>query len=165
MEGLRQILVVANQTLGGPDLVSVLQERLEAAGPAEIYVLVPATEAPGSTDFALLGPGGSAPTTIAGGGAAGAASAEATHSEDAYSIAERRLQQGLAKLAELGTTVDGEVGHHDPMHAIEQVVQKRTVDEIVISTLPSGVSRWLRTDLPHRVQRKFDQPLTVITAG
>ena len=160
---MRQILVVANQTLGGQGLLTAIQGRLDA-GPAELWVLVPATEAHGSTDLAMLGPGGSAQITLPGGGAAGGATAEAAHHEtDPVKVAERRLHDGLEKLRPLGAPVDGEVGDQDPLHAIGEVLARRKFDEIVISTLPSGVSRWLHTDLPSRVHRKFSLPVTTVT--
>jgi hypothetical protein len=51
----------------------------------------------------------------------------------------------------------------DPMKAIENAAAQRRFDEIILSTLPPGVSRWLAMDLPHRVKRKVHVPLTVIT--
>lgn len=33
-------------------------------------------------------------------------------------------------------------------------------DEVILSTLPPGVSRWLKQDLPHRLERHFDIPVT-----
>jgi hypothetical protein len=31
-----------------------------------------------------------------------------------------------------------------------------------LSTLPSGVSRWLKLDLPHRVEQRFELPVTTV---
>ena len=36
-------------------------------------------------------------------------------------------------------------------------------DEVIISTLPLGVSRWLGLDVPHRVERRFKVPVTTVT--
>ena len=49
------------------------------------------------------------------------------------------------------------------MVAIEKAVAEHQFDEIILSTLPPGISRWLALDLPSRVRRKIDVPLTVIT--
>jgi hypothetical protein len=56
------------------------------------------------------------------------------------------------------------VGDPDPMKAIEATLAERRVDEIILSTLPPGISRWLAWDLPHRVRARTDVPLTVITS-
>ena len=55
------------------------------------------------------------------------------------------------------------VGSHDPMAAIQDAVNLHGFDEIIISTLPHTVSRWLRIDLPSRV-RGLGLPVTVVTA-
>jgi hypothetical protein len=43
--------------------------------------------------------------------------------------------------------------------AIDDALRRHAVDEIIISTLPPGLSRWLRQDLVHRVTRRFDLPV------
>jgi hypothetical protein len=62
-----------------------------------------------------------------------------------------------------GGHVDGIIGDSDPFVAIRETVTTVGVDEILISTLPARVSRWLRRDLPHRV-KEFGLPVTVVTA-
>ena len=150
---MRQILIVANRTLGGQEMLSTVRERLDA-GPSEFWVVVPATVPTDAHDLALLGPGGTV----------GGSLVEAPpHAEDPYAAAERRLEQGLAALRQLGATVDGEVGDEDPMHAIEHALTRRQFDEIVISTMPTHLSHWLHTDLPSRVHRKFHIQTTTVT--
>ena len=49
--------------------------------------------------------------------------------------------------------VDGRVGDPDPVVAAMDVWDPREFDEIVVSTLPTGVSRWLGLDLPRRLEK------------
>jgi hypothetical protein len=59
--------------------------------------------------------------------------------------------------------VDGIIGDSDPHVAIRDTVTNVGIDEIIISTLPVRVSRWLRRDLPRRA-KEFGIPVTVVTA-
>jgi hypothetical protein len=83
--------------------------------------------------------------------------------EEGIALARANLDTELGRLRELGATADGAVGDANPMVAIEKAVAEQQFDEIILSTLPPGISRWLALDLPSRIQRKIDVPLTVIT--
>jgi nucleotide-binding universal stress UspA family protein len=131
---LRRYLVVANQTLGGEHLVEKVKELL-SEGPSQFHVLVPAT-AP--SDQAVFTEG------------------------QAEAIAQRRLDDALTRFRELGVEADGEVGDASPLEAITDALREEQFDGIILSTLPPGISRWMKQDLPHRVERSFELPVTHI---
>jgi hypothetical protein len=142
-----RILIVANQTLGGENLAATVRERV-AAGVSKLWIVVPATQ-----------PRDHAPLSIAG---SGAVFALRDPSEAAVDIAERRLEAAMEQFRSLGVELGGEVGDEDPFTAISDALTRHEVDEVIISTLPSGASHWLRTDLPSRVHRKLGLPVTTV---
>lgn len=133
---MRRYLVVANQTLGGDHIIEELRRRV-AQGPCAFHVLVPAT------------PSHEHLVTTEGEGRA---------------VARRRLDGALQRLRALGGEVTGEVGDERPIDAIGDALRAGHYDEIILSTLPAGVSRWLHMDLPSRVERQFNLPVTHIIA-
>lgn len=131
---MRRYLVVANQTLAGEHLAEKVRGCL-AAGPARFHILVPATQ---PHDHAVWTEG------------------------EARAIAQGRLERAIDRFRALGAEAEGEVGDERLLQAIRDTVHDREFDEIILSTLPPGLSRWLRQDLPHRVERTFDVPVTHI---
>lgn len=79
---------------------------------------------------------------------------------EARATAKARLDLALSRFVDLGVHAEGEVGDANPMLAIEDALLERgPFDAVVLSTLPPGVSRWLRLDLPHRVESAFGLPV------
>jgi hypothetical protein len=128
----RRYLVVANQTLGGAHLADAVRERM-AAGECRFHVLVPATS---TAEHAVWTEG------------------------EAVALATRRLEGALSRFRELGAEADGEVGDANPLEAIGDALRESEYDEIILSTLPPGISRWLGQDLVHRVERSSEVPVT-----
>jgi hypothetical protein len=70
-------------------------------------------------------------------------------------VAQRRLDHGLERLASLDAEITSEVGDANPMLAVEDALAGGTPYEaIIVSTLPKGPSRWLKIDLPHKVEQR-----------
>lgn len=143
---VRRYLIIANHTLCSPALRELIAERA-STGPAEFHVLVPEAAAP--TPY-LTDPMGLAVAL--------------PYSEHEWQLvlqdAEARLEALLHDIAHLGHRVTGEVGLGDPLTAARRVMEYSTFDEIILSTLPAGISRWLKLDLPTRLQRAFNIPVT-----
>lgn len=143
---VRRYLIIANHTLASPDLRALIDQH-DAAGPAEFHILVPeaTTPAPYLTD----------PMGLA---------VALPYSEHEWKLvledAEARLDAFLYDLRHLGNRVTGEVGLGDPLLAAHRVMEYASFDEIIISTLPPGLSRWLGLDLPSRLHRAFRIPVT-----
>jgi hypothetical protein len=137
-DGTRRYLVVANQTLHNDDLVERLR-GLAASGPASFVLLVPATPAEVAASESVGDPG--------------------------VALASYRARTMVDRLQNEGFAIRSEVGHPDPFHAATTLLAHEHFDEIVVSTLPPGLSRWLRADLPHRVRRTFELPVSWVAAS
>ena len=62
-----------------------------------------------------------------------------------------------------GGPVEGLTGGPEPFDAVRDAIAAGSFDEVLISTLPKRVSRWLRRDLPSKVE-SLGVPVTVVTA-
>jgi hypothetical protein len=85
-------------------------------------------------------------------------------SHEADEAAQRRLSAQLDRLASLGAAATGQVVHADPYDATVAAFEQRGADELVVCTLPPGLSRWLGTDLVGRLRRVVGIPITHIVA-
>lgn len=68
-------------------------------------------------------------------------------------FAREHLDDALRELRDAGLEVDGHVGSGDPILAVTDEWDPRRYDEIVVSTLPQKVSKWLHAGLPERIER------------
>ena len=129
----RRILVIANETVGGDELLSIL--RCKAEGVAErILVVSPALNSH--------------------------VRHWASDEDGARAAAQERLDASLAQLRLDGVQAEGEVGDGDPLQAIEDALRTFGADEIVISTHPEGRSHWLERNVVGAARDRFDVPIT-----
>jgi hypothetical protein len=147
---MHRYLVIANQTLAEKELTQEIRRRMEA-GPSSFYVLVPNTKA------------GDLAARIARSAPLAPVVGEATLDAQATEHAQHRLGQLLADLRGAGAEVDGELGDADPLKAAADLLERQQFDEIILSTLPQPVSRWLGMDLPRRLHRQSGLQVTTIT--
>jgi hypothetical protein len=137
MESAARVLVVANKTAATPNLIDAVRERA-GRGPCEFTLLVPnATHGL----HKLVDP----------------EDQEQTEAETTIELALPLLEQAA------GRPVDAMVGVPEPLAAIQDAVNLHGFDEVIISTLPTRVSKWLRLDLPHKVAG-LGLPVTTVTA-
>jgi len=146
------ILIVANQTLGGAELDAVIRDRI-LAGQTTFHIVIPmiapALEAVawGAPEIGFVIP---------------APDPEAV--DEARRRSEHRLSAMVDRIRWLGGEAEGEVGDPDPVEAARRVIERLRFAEVLVSTLPPGISRWLKLDLPSRLSRLTDIPVTVVEA-
>src|SRR5438874_2419927 len=83
---------------------------------------------------------------------------------EARELARTRLDHALDRFRALGAEADGEVGDGRPLEAVRDALREGGYDEVILSTLPPGLSRWLKLDLPTRVAKAFGLPVTHVVA-
>jgi hypothetical protein len=128
-----RILVIANETVGGPELLSEIHEHAGSRR-ARILVVCPALNSP--------------------------IRHWASDSDDARAAAEARLEASVESMRAAGLEVAGEVGDGDPIQAIEDAVRMFQPDELIVSTHPPGRSHWLERGVVEKARERFEIRLT-----
>lgn len=132
-----RVLVVAYRTAATQPLLDAVRERAQR-GKATFTLLVP-NPAPGL--HKVVNP-------------------EDQGAGEATAVVERAVP-ALSDAAG-GAPVEGIVGSSDPIAAIEDAINLRGFDEVIISTLPSKISHWLKLDLPSKITG-MGLPVTTVT--
>jgi hypothetical protein len=137
MESAARVLVVANKTAATPALIDAVRERA-AKGACEFTLLVPNTTHGLHT---LVDP-----------------------EDQSHNEADTVIELAIPLLEQAaGAPVDAMVGVPEPLAAIQDAVNLHGFDELIISTLPSRVSKWLKLDLPSKAAG-LGLPVTTVTA-
>jgi hypothetical protein len=135
---MASVLVVANRTAECPELLDALRARA-AQGACEFTLLIPSTPH----------------------GIAWAADMHAGGEE-----AERHRLAFVEELREEGLNVaDAKVGDPDPLAAIQDECNFHEYDELIVSTLPLKISKWLRIDLPRKAGAATGLPVTHVVGS
>ena len=126
------VLVLANETIGGEKLLDAIRERNARGDDVRFHVVVPQTRP--------------------------------RHGNVIYDDAVRdgaqvRVDLALAFMRDEGIAGSGEVGDGDPLNAVKDAIAHHGLDEIIVSTLPSESSGWLRRDLPERLREETGLPV------
>ncbi len=132
-ENERRILVIANETVGGRELLEALVGKTDGVR-REVLVVCPALNSRART--------------------------WASDEDGARAAAQVRLDGSLARLRAAGVEARGVVGDGDPLQAIEDAVRTFGPDEIVISTHPEGRSHWLERNVVGAARERFDVTIT-----
>lgn len=129
----QRILVVANETVGGPELLSEIRAR---SGGRKVSVLVvcPALNSP--------------------------LRHWVSDEDDARAAAQKRLDASLESMRSTGLDARGEIGDGDPVQAIEDALRTFQPDELIVSTHPFGRSHWLERGVVEKARERFQIPLT-----
>ena len=131
--GEYRILVVANETVGGAELLSELRGRSEGRS-ARVLVVCPALNSP--------------------------LRYWVSDEDEARASAQARLDESLSSMRAAGLAASGEIGDGDPIQAIEDAVRTFRPDELIISTHPIGRSHWLERGVVEKARERFDLPVT-----
>jgi hypothetical protein len=78
--------------------------------------------------------------------------------------ATQQLREAVEALRAAGLEADGAVGNPDPIVAVSDAWDPRRYDEIIVSTLPMRVSKWLHAGLPERIRKLTGAPVTHLVA-
>jgi hypothetical protein len=131
--GEYRILVVANETVGGPELLTEIRER-SAGRSARVLVVCPALNSP--------------------------LRHWVSDEDQARAEAQARLDESLTSMRAVGLDAAGEIGDGDPVQAIEDALRTFQPDELIISTHPAGRSHWLERGVVGKARERFDLPVT-----
>jgi hypothetical protein len=127
-----RLLVVANETVVGQELIDAIKRRAADGQEVQVHVICPQSN-PGH--------------------------GYVTYDETVREAAENRLAMTVARVEEAGFATTGAVEDPDPYSAIMDCLGERDFDEILISTHPATRSGWLRQDLITRVEQATRRPV------
>ena len=132
-DGEHRILVIANETVGGEELLVELKRRVDGVR-AMVFVVCPAL----NTKLRHW----------------------VSDEDQARLAAQRRLDLSLGAMQDAGIEARGQIGDSDPLQAIEDGIRIFAPDELIVSTHPEGRSNWLERGVVESTRERFALPMT-----
>ena len=129
---MAEVLVLANETIGGKKLLDAVRERAAQGDDASFYVVVPQTRP---------------------------RHGNVIYDEAVRDSAQVRIDLALEFMEDEGIQGSGEVGDQDPFNAAMDAIRARPISEIIVSTYPAASSGWLKRDLIERLQEASGKPV------
>ena len=134
---MANVLVVANRTAECEELQQALKERAAKGDEVKFTLVVPSAHG----------------------------FAKAAGSDDAPAEAQVHVDNAVATLRNAGLDVEGKLGDPDPVAAVQDAANQGSYDELIVSTLPTHLSKWLRVDLPRKAAHATGLPVTHVVGS
>jgi hypothetical protein len=134
---MANVLVVANRTAESEQLQQALKERAAKGDSPKFTLVVPSAH-----------------------GLSKAADPDAEAPE-----VQAHVDNAVARLREAGLDVEGRLGDPDPVAAVQDAHNAGNYDEVIVSTLPTHLSKWLRVDLPRKAAHATGLPVTHVVGS
>src|SRR5687767_9692578 len=128
---MAEVLVLANETIGGEKLLDAIRER-HAEGDARFHVVVPQIRP---------------------------RHGNVIYDEAVRDSAQVRVDLALSFMHNEGIEGRGEVGDGDPLNAVKDAIADHRIDEIIVSTLPAQSSGWMKRDLIEAIESETGLPV------
>lgn len=139
--GRHRILVLANQTVEGKELMDEIRNRSAVGRVVELLVISPSLT---RSRLQLM----------------------ASDTDEGREEAQARLERSLRALREAGFDAAGATGDEDPVQAAKDALREFGADELIVSTHPPEQSRWLERGVVEQLRAELELPLThVVVAG
>jgi hypothetical protein len=129
---MAEVLVLANETIGGEKLLNAVRERAAEGDDVSFYVVVPQTRP---------------------------RHGNVIYDEAVRDSAQVRIDLALEFMEDEGIRGAGEVGDQDPFNAAMDAIRARPIEEIIVSTYPAASSGWLKRDLIDRLREATGKPV------
>jgi hypothetical protein len=131
------VLVVANRTAESEELQQALRDRAAKGDSPKFTLVVPSAHG----------------------------LAKAANPDEEAPDAQKHVDNAVARLREAGLDVDGRLGDPDPVAAVQDAHNTGSFDELIVSTLPTHLSKWLRVDLPRKAAHATGLPVTHVVGS
>ena len=134
---MANVLVVANRTAESAELEQALKDRAAKGDDPKFTLVVPSAHG----------------------------LAKAANPDEEIPEARQHVENALTKLRAAGLEIEGQLGDPDPVAAVQDAHNAGAYDEVIVSTLPTHLSKWLRVDLPRKAAHATGLPVTHVVGS